>query len=358
MAWRRNALSGAGAAMVVLLAACGAPEQSTVDFLVPVVVKEVGKGDVEDRIVVTGVLRAPEVATLSAETNGTLEIARVGGLLLREGDHVAAGQVLATITGEEVPVAARTEANLRRYEAAERDYEGKKRLFEEGLIPGQEVKLAEATLAEAKVNLEGSQLTEKRTRITSPIDGVVLRLARDQQGELTATGQRVTTGFVVAQVAPTSRLFAEVDLLGPDAVRVRDGLPARIRPLSASTQVFSGKVVRIAPQMDATTRTLRAQVQLDNPGGQLKPGMFVEATVVAERRENVVVAPRSAVTERNGAPVVFVLKGQQVARRDVTLGLGDDEIVEVRSGLASGDRVVVQGLETLADGARVRVTGG
>jgi multidrug efflux pump subunit AcrA (membrane-fusion protein) len=98
-------------------------------------------------------------------------------------------------------------------------------------------------------------------------------------------------------------------------------------------------------------------VEVANPDGRLKPGMFVEVTLIAERREGVPVVPREAVTERGGRKVVFVVKGQRVEQRDVGLGLGDDEIVEIRDGVEVGERIVVRGLETLTDKTRVRVSG-
>jgi multidrug efflux pump subunit AcrA (membrane-fusion protein) len=85
--------------------------------------------------------------------------------------------------------------------------------------------------------------------------------------------------------------------------------------------------------------------------------MFVEVTLIADRRESVPIVPRAAVSDRGGAKVVFVLQGQKVSRREVLLGLGDDDIVEIRQGLAAGERVVVKGLETLTEGTPVRVTG-
>jgi multidrug efflux pump subunit AcrA (membrane-fusion protein) len=84
--------------------------------------------------------------------------------------------------------------------------------------------------------------------------------------------------------------------------------------------------------------------------------MFVEVTLIGERRENVPVVPRGAVTDRGGRRVVFVLAGQRVAMREVTLGLGDDVFVEVRRGVETGERIVVRGLETLTDQMLVRVT--
>ena len=85
--------------------------------------------------------------------------------------------------------------------------------------------------------------------------------------------------------------------------------------------------------------------------------MFVEVTLIVERREEVPVAPRDAVTERGGRKVIFVLKGQRVERRSVVLGLGDDDIIEVRQGVEPGERIVVRGLETLTDNQRVNVSG-
>ena len=115
---------------------------------------------------------------------------------------------------------------------------------------------------------------------------------------------------------------------------------------------------RLAPTLDPLTRTLRAEVLIGNREGLLRPGMFVEVTIIAERREGVTVVPREAVTERGGRKVVFVLRGQKVSRREVALGLGDDDLVEVRQGLEAGERIVVRGLETLTDDMRVRVVSG
>ena len=81
------------------------------------------------------------------------------------------------------------------------------------------------------------------------------------------------------------------------------------------------------------THTFRAEVAVRNPGGLLRPGMFVEVSLVVEQRNEVPVVPREAVTDRGGRRVVFVLDGQRVVRREVVLGLGDDEVAEVRQGL-------------------------
>lgn len=341
-----------------LAAGCGGPTKpSAVEFRVPVKVKEVTTGPVEDRVVATGALRASESATLAVETTGSLKIARIGNRRLGEGDVVRAGQVVATVAGEEVDLAARTEANLRRFEQAKRDLDSKQSLFKEGLITELELKAAQTTLADAEAELQRSRLTEARSQLISPIGGVILKLARGTDGLPLPDGQRVVAGASIAQIGPIGTLIADVDLIGPDAARIAPGLPVRLRQHAWEEKRFEGRVSRLAPTLDTQTRAVRAEVEVDNPEGFLRPGMFIEATVIVERRERVLLVPRDAVTERNGRKVAFVLDGQRVIRKEVVPGLGDDEMVEIREGLKEGDRVVVQGLETLADGTGVRVLG-
>jgi membrane fusion protein (multidrug efflux system) len=344
-----------GLALLALAAAatagCAPPTaDQEIEFRVPVFVREVGTGEVEDRVVATGTLRAVETVLLRADTAGALAIARgSSGRRLAEGDSVEAGQTIAEITGEEVRIAARSEATSQRYETVRRDYESKRELFEEGLV--------EAQLADAKIEWERSLLTESRSRLVTPISGVIIRLARDEQERPLADGQLVTQGSVVAQVSPTGELIADVDLVGADVDRVRVGMPARIRHHAWDDRTFEGSAIRLAPALDPLTRTLRAEVGVDNADRLLRPGMFVEVTLIAERRTDVTVVPREAVTERGGRKVVFVLRGQKVNRREVALGLGDDEIVEIRQGVEAGERVVVRGLETLTDDMRVSISG-
>jgi len=183
-------------------------------------------------------------------------------------------------------------------------------------------------------------------------------LARDSNDLPMADGQRVELGSPVAQVAPIAILIADVDVVGADVARIEPGLEARLRHFAWEGEHFTGRVVRLAPTIDPVTRTVRVEVEVDNAARKLRPGMFVEVTLVAERREGVPVVPREALTERGGTRVVFVLDSQRVEQREVVPGLGDDEIVEVRQGLEPGERVVVRGLETLTDGTRVRVSGG
>jgi RND family efflux transporter MFP subunit len=191
--------------------------------------------------------------------------------------------------------------------------------------------------------------------MTTPIAGVILELARDTNNRPMADGQMVLPGFQVARIAPLDELIADIDLVGPELARVRADLPVRIRHYAFNNMTLVGRILRLSPSMDTQSHTFRAEVLIDNSQGLLRPGMFIEASIIVERREEVPVVPRFAIAQRAGRNVVFVLDGQRAVRREVVLGLGDDDKVEVLEGVNPGERIVIHGLETLTDGTRVRV---
>src|SRR4030065_1455774 len=103
--------------VLVFLSGCSSGSSvDEIDFLVPVTVTDVGTADVEDKITATGTLRATKIARLEVETGGFLEfLTNKSGSRYKEGDRVKAGDVIARITGEDVRLAARTEANYQRF---------------------------------------------------------------------------------------------------------------------------------------------------------------------------------------------------------------------------------------------------
>ncbi len=345
------------ALLLSTVAGCGGNTTTApVEFRIPVEVESIGRGDVEDRITTTGTLRTRESVVLNVETPGFLILGRDGsGARLVEGSSVTRGQLIAEITGEDARLAARLDATKRHLESAKREMERRQQLFDRQLIAEENLWQARARYEDALHDFETSERTFEKAHITTPIAGIVLALARDENGRPVADGQKVNLGFEVARIAPIDTLIAEIDLVGPELARVRPGQAVRIRHYAFENITMNGKILRLSPSMDPQTHTFRAEVEVDNSLGLLRPGMFVEAAIIAEQRTDVAVVPRDAVTQRAGQNVVFVIDGQRAVRRIVSLGLRDDDQIEVTDGVVPGERVVVRGLETLTDGTRVRV---
>lgn len=355
----RSCRALAAVPLAALAVGCGqTTDGPEVEFRIPVETATVAAGTVEDLIVATGTLRARELARLTIETPGHLQIDRdADGQRLAEGSVVAAGQTIVRVTGEDARLHARLASTRRSLAAAEAQLHRRRELFAVKLASEEELHQAEERLENARYEYERGLLNAAKATLATPIAGTILSLARDTSDQPMADGQLVGAGFVVAEIAPLDELIADIDLFGEDSARTTPGLAARIRHGAFEDAAIAGEVLRLAPTVDPLRRTHRAEVAVDNSARLLRPGMFVEVTVVVERRADVHVVPRQAVASRTGRSVVFLLDGQRVSRREVRLGLGDEDQVQVVDGLALGDRVVVRGLETLTDGTRVRVIG-
>lgn len=343
-----------------LVSGCNQPPPSvSIDVRAPVEVETIESGNVESVIVATGNLQTRDSARVNSQVPGRIFIERdKNGKRFTEGREVRAGDVLGQITGEETRLQANLETAILSLENATEEHNRRSRLFEQGHIPEADLKQSELSLQQAQDTYDRAKLSDANTQITSPIDGVILTLARDENNVPIADGQLIGSGLLVAQIASLDVLEAYVDLIGPDLSRVKEGQSVRVSHYAFSDVDIVGEVVRLSPKVDPQTHTFQAVIEVDNQERVLRPGMFIQADIITEQRRDVPVVSYEAISRRGRDSVVFVLDGQRVERRTVQLGLADDDHQEVIEGVKPGDKVVVRGLEILTDGSLVRVLGG
>jgi membrane fusion protein, multidrug efflux system len=326
-----------------------------VEFKIPVTVEEVARQDIEDLFIATGTVRAPEIITLNVEIDGALQIAKGRKGRLAEGDAVKAGELIARIIGEDVRLTANIEVAKKKLEIAKRNLDAANIVFERKFLSIADYGSYRSQYEDALHDYDTSKYNEDSSSLITPIDGIILTLARNK-GQPMANGQLVKQGQMIAQIASLKSLLVDVDIVGKDIARVRPGLPVKASYHAWDGRRFDGHVLRLSPTIDEKTRALRAEVEISNSDGLLRPGMFVEVALIAEKREQVAVIPRYSLTQRGGRRVVFVVNGERVEQRNLELGLDNGKFVEVRKGLNVGEKVVVLGLETLADQMPVRIT--
>lgn len=345
--------------VVWVIAGCAPPTQSVeVEFRIPVEITDVTRDTIENLITATGTLRTFEVANISVEVPGYIYLARrTDGSRLREGDSLNAGDKIAQVTGEDARLNARIESTRLALNTAKAELDRREDLFAKQMISEADLLTQRVTYENALFDYDQSRNRAEKQTITAPINGIVLKLARDAQNLPIADGMLVQPGFELARIGPVDKLVADVNLIGPELGKIQVGQAARIRHYAYRDVMHDGTVSHLSPTLDPTNHTFRAEIDVQNPEGMLRPGMYVEVFVILEQRKDVIVVPRSSVTQRSGNNVVFVLDGQRVRQREVQLGLGDDYQVQVLEGVDENDRVVVRGLETLTDGTRVRVIG-
>ncbi|MDR7455247.1 MAG: efflux RND transporter periplasmic adaptor subunit, partial [Armatimonadota bacterium] len=200
---------------------------------------------------------------------------------------------------------------------------------------------------QAQVAAAAARARLRDLRITSPIAGVVTRVNVER-------GSVISSQTVLASVATIRPVEVHVPLPETDLPRLRPTTTVRLQVDAFPGRTFEGRIVRIAPALDAASRSARAVVVLPNPDGALRPGMFARATVVFDTRQALLI-PSDAITRRGEAVVVFVVKDGVVEERPVTIGYVAGGRSEIVAGLRPGEAIVTAGQQGLRDGMPVTV---
>lgn len=316
------------------------------------------------------------------QTAGSREVevrARVTGILLarnfREGAEVRRGQSLFTIDPAPFRIALRrSEAELAASEArldqARRNGARLKPLvdaravsrkdFDDAVsaerIADAEVKLAQARLAEARLNLQ-------YTRVEAPIGGITSRASQSEGTLVSGPDVLLTT---ITRIDPIRVVFGipEREHLamrravddGLLKLPVGDGFDVEVRLSDGSLFEPEGRLDFRDVRVNPATGTTETRAELPNPRGRLRPGQFVRVTLTGAVRPDAVVIPQRAVLEGPQGKFVYVVDAESKARmRPVQVGDWQGEGWIIQRGLAAGDRVIVDGLLKVGPGAPVRV---
>ena len=171
--------------------------------------------------------------------------------------------------------------------------------------------------------------------VTAPISGkVAYREVSIGQSFQNAGGRLMT-------ILNDSRIFATANIYEKDLNKVKIGQPLRVKIASFPNRSFTGEITRIGSVVEGQTRVIPVQAEIENSGGQLKPGMFAELQVLKNETSAPVLAiPNSAVVDANGKKMVYVKNGNAFQSVEVSLAQTSGDLVEITSGLFEGDSVV------------------
>ena len=294
------------------------------------------RGEAVEIVYATGVVDYVRQARVAPIV--TAPIRRV---LVEEGQRVRAGQLLAQL--EDGPQRGTYAQLAAQASTARLAAERVERLYERGFASRAAWDEARGQRNAAAAAAQSARARLADYAITAPFAASVLR--RDAE-----PGDQATPSRVLFVLADESSLRVTADLDERDLARVAEGQAALIRADAFPDQAFDAVIAEITPQGDAATRVFRVRLTLD-PEAPLRAGMTVEANIVSARRPDAVLAPAAAVRDN----AVWVVAGGRVERRDIVRGAVGDQQVEVRDGLAAGERVVLDAPSSLRDGARVRV---
>ena len=182
--------------------------------------------------------------------------------------------------------------------------------------------------------LEHSRKIKKNLHIHSPFDGVIINIGARE-------GQYVTPSSELYKIADLSRVWVFADVYENEVPWIQAGDPVDMKLAAIPGKVFSGRVGYIYPYAEANTRTIKVRMEFDNPGMLLKPDMFADVTIHAQRKVDAIVIPAEAVVRSGEREQVFVVRGPgKFEPRTVRLGVTSQGMVQVVEGVSAGEEVV------------------
>jgi membrane fusion protein, heavy metal efflux system len=275
------------------------------------------------------------------------------------GDVVSEGDVLAVLdSGDLASAKSGYLAALAREQMEQANFDREKTLWEQKISAEQDYLEAMNALTEAQIE---KRLAERQLHAIGVPDEEVQGLAAAPESELTVYRLKAPLSGVVVErhivrgemlgpdsqaylVADASRVWVIASIYEKDIAQVKLGQSAEVMLRAYPSRVFRGDITWVADAVDEQTRTLKVRIEVDNPEGLLKPGMFASIALAVAQKSDILTIPVSALQTQGGETIVFVDEGGgRFERREVTVGIRSADAVEIVEGLLGGERVVTDG---------------
>lgn len=364
--------AGLAAALLPLLlaTACsrkgGNPGAATPTLAVPMV--RVAPRNLDLTIDITGSLVSAAAVEVKTEFAG-----RLVSMLKKEGDPVRQGELLAQLDDTDARLSlgqARAawevaQAALERARVAgdhaRAELERAQNLVKSGGITDRDLltayttdrdaraqdKVAEAQVEQAKQAVALAEKHWRDCRILSPIRGEVERKFLNPGGWLDGS-------VLLYRLVDNQRLELETYVASSELGRVQKGQKVRFTVAAFPGETFEGAIKNISAAVDMLNRSALLRAAVPNPAGRLKAGMFIKGRIIVGAKPDALVVPVSALWRRSGqAPFLYVAVNNLAQKREVKTGQEADDSIEITSGLASGETVIVEQNLELADGVKV-----
>ncbi|MDQ2767886.1 MAG: efflux RND transporter periplasmic adaptor subunit, partial [Gemmatimonadota bacterium] len=310
-------------------------------------------GEIRTGPPISGTMTPQQAATQRSEISGP-----VVQTYVEQGQPVKRGQSLVRIDDTSLREALiSTQSSARSAQLtldnATRDAERQQRLETAGAVAPRDVEVAQRTLAsaeagmaDAQARLTAAQQQLDKTSFRAPFDGLVSERPVN-------AGDVVQPGTAIVTIVNPASMRLEGSVPAEQLASLKIGTPVIFTVNGYGSQTFTGRIDRINPTADPTTRQVRVYVTIPNEKSTLVGGLFADGRVATESRQGIMV-PISAVDERGISPIVLRVKGGTVESVPVQLGIRDNasEQVEIHAGIAAGDTLLANAAQGLAPGTK------
>jgi membrane fusion protein, multidrug efflux system len=321
------------------------------DVEVPVSVQDIKLKSIEEFINTTGTAFPKGEILLKSTISASyyLENNPQTGKHWQLGDKIKAGALIARLEDKEYINSLKLETNQLNLELTESELKKQESLYEKGGVTQMDLKTASINYANAKTTVENSKLQLAKTKITAPIDGVIVDLPYYTQST------QIETGSTIAKIMDYHIMYMDVQLPEKYISKIKPGQVVKLTNYTIPEDTIIGSITQLSPAINADTRTFKGNISINNPNYLLRPGMFVKADIVTNHKDSVIVIPKNIILSRQRGKTVFIIDRGVAAERIIETGLENITNVQVIRGLTKNERVVTSGFETLSNKSKVKI---
>lgn len=314
-------------------------------------------GSITDTLILTGNVEADKKQTISSKRGN-----RITDIYVEENQRITQGQVLVQLDVSDLN-AQLTQSNAQaqasqatalqikaQLDNAATDLRRMQTLFAQGAISEQQLDSARteynALAAQYRANLAQTQAAHSGSSyiaatvidntLRAPFNGVVISRVQEP-GEVAEAGKAILT------VAKVDKMKVKANISELDVTKIKVGQTVKVSVDALPGETFTGKVKQILPQVNLESRSLIAEIIIDNPDFKIKPDMFGRAYINVAQHNNAVIIPKQAVIYQENKPFIYKVAGNRAKLTPVILGLTQGEKVEIIKGVQAGDKVITVG---------------
>ena len=338
--------------VLTVLLSCS-PEDSSIktEIKIPVSVVSIKPQSISRFIETTGTVYSSKEGLMKSELSGIYKLQRnpATGKPFALGDAVKAGQLLIRIEDKEFKNNLQIESKKLNLELAENNLKKQRSLYDKGGVTQTELKNASIEYVTAKYSYENAEILMAKMAVKVPFDGVIVELPYHTDGV------RIDQGQELFKVMQYDQLLMDVKLPEKHLPEVTLDQMVQISNYNVARDTVYGRISQISPVINADTRTFQSVLQINNEKRLLRPGMFIKAFILSEKRDSTIVIPKETVISRQDGKVVFTVENGIATEKKITTGLENMNVIEVVSGLKVNDRLVISGFETLRNKSKVSI---
>mgnify|MGYP000890167538 FL=1 len=304
-------------------------------------IKQVNLESLSIQSTYVGYLLPNKRVLMRSEIDGVIE-----KIDFEEGDEIKKGKRLVDISTKELQLKLKiaiADSNL-----AEINFKRDEKLAAQNLISNAQLDQTRTRAESALLNKELAKISLNKSLISSPLNGTI-------KTRHIKVGEFVRKGDKLVEILDIDRILVKVNIPEQEILSIQVGQNVEVALYIMEKKTFLGRVKNIGLEADSSNRTFPVEILVDNKERQLRAGMLARATFTKNVDQDQIVIPRHTILERDQGRVVYVFDDGKAFRRDITIGLSQQDQVQVVQGLNKGELIVVEGHTKLTDGEEVNV---